>query len=61
MFSNKLIDNFLVRTMLSVWMLVAVSIRLRVNIYEPFTNFLRAYGLWPSIELLQNLKILIGF
>ncbi len=61
MFSNKLIDNFLVRVMLSLWMLVAVSIRLRVNIYEPFTKLLRVYGLWSPTELLQNLQVLIGF
>ncbi|SVD13061.1 uncharacterized protein METZ01_LOCUS365915 [marine metagenome] len=61
MFSYKLINNFVVRVVLSIWMLAAVSIRLRVNIYEPFTNFLKVYGLWPSMIWLQDIKLWIGF
>ena len=59
--NNKLINNFVVRVVLSVWMLAAVSIRLRVNIYEPFTNILKVYGLWPPMVLWHDLKLLVGF
>ncbi|GEM_PF-3607885 len=61
LFSNKSINNFVVRVVLSVWMLAAVSIRLRVNIYEPFTSFLEVYDMWPPMILLQELKLWIGF
>ncbi len=45
-----------VRLFLTVWMLAAVSFRLRVNIYEPFTNALSAWGLWPPDDLIQLLQ-----
>ncbi|HCU80895.1 MAG: hypothetical protein CL789_04435 [Chloroflexi bacterium] len=61
MLLNKSINNFVVHVVLSIWMLAAVSIRLRVNIYEPLTNFLKVHGLWPPMVLLQELKLWIGF
>ena len=45
-----------VRVFLIAWMIAAVSFRLRVNLYAPFTNALTDWGFWPPTELMQLLQ-----
>ena len=55
-----MLNKVLVRVALSVWMLAAVSFRLRMNVYAPMTSTLRAWGFWPPTDLMQLVQSLIG-